>query len=354
MPMTAGERPAYSLVQADPRHDLAAIQSVWRGNFGPDADHPRKIQHLYLDGPSGPALVLILRDDHTGEAAGVIGAIPRPMRYAGTSITAAVISHVAVAPRHRTLGPVMKLHAEIFAASSHRFDLIYGHPNPRNAVVLKRARYQELGQIKRYVKVLKFGQYAGRVLPAPLARLAAPLVDALAVGGQWRRRSDVRGLDTRWSSEPFPQIDQVWQQSDGGRRLEAVRTTELLRWRFHPCIVGQVRYLLVSSAQGPLGWFACEDSTAIAGRLTLLDYRLIDMPQRHKANAIQALLAQAHAAGYNTVEIPLSGHAYGDEGWQDVGFVERGSGPITGAGFTPKLAGLDAGRIHMTYLDNDS
>lgn len=353
--MTTDERPAYSLVQADPRRDLAAIQSIWHGNFGPDADHPRKIQHLYLDGPSGPARVLMLRDDRSGEPAGVIGAIPRPMRYAGTPITAAVISHVAVAPRHRTLGPVMKLHAEIFAAGSRQFDLIYGHPNPRNAVVLKRAKYQELGRIKRYVKVLKFGQYAGRVLPAPLARLAAPLVDTLAVGGQWRRRSGIRGLDLRWGTDPFPEIDQVWQQSaGGGERLEAVRTTALLRWRFHPCIVGQVRYLLVSSPQAPLGWFACEDNTAIAGRMTVLDYRLVDMPPRHRARCIQALLSQAYAAGYDTVEIPLSGSAWDEDGWQDAGFVERDSGPITGAAFSPKLEGLNAERIHMTYLDNDS
>lgn len=352
--MTSGERPAYSLVQADPLRDLAAIQSVWKGNFGPDADHPGKIRHLYLDGPCGPALVLMLRDDRTGEAAGVIGAIPRPMRYAGTPITAAVISHVAVAPRHRTLGPVMRLHAEIFAASSRQFDLIYGHPNPRNAVVLKRAKYQELGQIKRYVKVLKYGQYAGRVLPGPLARVAAPLVDMLATGSQWQRRSRIRGLDLQWNNAPMPAIDEVWQQSAGGQSLEAIRTTSLLAWRFHPCIADQVRYLLVSSGREPLGWFACEDNTAINGRLTVLDYRLIDMSHQNRTRCVQALLEQAHAAGYHTVEIPLSGSAYSADGWQDAGFVERDSGPITGAAFTATLDGLQPPHMHMTYLDNDS
>lgn len=352
--MTAGERPAYSIVQADPRRDLAEILTLWHGNFGPDAGHEEKILHLYANGPSGPALVMLLRDDNSGEPAGVIGAIPRPMRYAGQPIPAAVISHVVVAPRHRTLGPVLKLHAALHDAGKKVFDVGYGYPNPKNAVILKRTKYHNFGQIKRYVKVLRYGQYAGRVLPGGLARLAGPLVDAMTLGSQWRRQSLSRGFDLRWSTQPGPEIDQVWEQSDIGRGIETIRTAELLRWRFAPCVAGQVRYLLVSSANNPLGWFACEDNTATSGRLNVLDYRLVSMSPGQKARCIQALLVEAHNQGYATVELPLSGNAYHDEGWEAAGFVERGAGPITGYASASLLKELSPKHTHMTYLDNDS
>lgn len=352
--MTAGERPAYSIVQADPRRDLAEILALWQGNFGPDAAHEEKILHLYANGPAGPALVMLLRDDTHGEPAGIIGAIPRPMRYAGAPIPAAVISHVVVAPRHRTLGPVLKLHAVLTDAGKKMFDVGYGYPNPKNATILKRTRYHHFGQIKRYVKALRYGQYTRRVLPAALAGVASPLVDALGIGSQWHRQTLSRGITLRWSTEPGPEIDQVWAQSETGRGIETIRSSGFLRWRFAPCIASGVRYLLASSPDTTLGWFACEDNTATPGRLNVLDYRLSSMSVKHKARCIHALLAQAHAEGYASVELALSGNAYQDEGWHAAGFVERSAGPITGYASEALARDLRPEDTHMTYLDNDA
>lgn len=352
--MTQPVAPTYETIEADPVKDAATILRIWSGNFGPDEEHPEKFRHIYIDGAFGPSVVVLLRHVESGEDVGVIAAVPRPMTLDGKAIRAAVVSHFAVVPQHRSLGPALRLPAGIIEACKDRFDLIYGIPNDKAAPILKRAGYDRIGSLARHVKVLRYGGYAGRVLPRALASHAAPLIDAAVSAARGVRRLLPDGLAAAWTAAPSADFDALWTAAPLRTGLGAIRKADLLAWRLSLPLGVRIRYLEVRSGGSLLAWFACEDTTGTTGRVTIADYWFGDISADMRGRCIRRLLSTVAADGYAAIELLISGDRLVEDGWKAARFVERDAAPIMAKWYCPEMRKTPPGRIHMTYLDQDS
>jgi hypothetical protein len=352
--MHAEQRPAYVIEEGDATRDRDAILTAWSGHFGPDEEHAGKLAHFYEHCPFGTPIIRLLRHVESGQVAGVIAAVPRRMLLDGGDIRAAVISHFSVLPAHRTLGPALMLQAAIVDACKGRFDFIYGIPNPKATAILKRAGHRTLCQFGRYVKVLRYGQYLSRVMPALLARPLAPLVNAAVRLRHALRAATRAGTRCHWSDTPDPRMDAVWRDSDTSHGLLAVRDTTLAKWRFNTAPSERMRFLLVTHGERLCAWFACEDSTGSPGTLSVLDYWFADNALAKRRHAIKVLLDRAVADGHTAVDIAMTGARHARDGWLAERFVHRSDAPVMGRWLHPDDPAPDSARIHMTYSDQDS
>jgi hypothetical protein len=344
----------YDIVLADPREESAAVLRIWHGHFGPDADHPEKFRHIYLGNPFGPPLILLLRHIESGEYVGAAAAVPRPMILDGRRIDAAVLSHFAVLPAHRSLGPALRLQTGVIEACEGRFDLIYGMPTPKAEPVVKRIGYSRIASLKRYVKILRYGGYAARVLPSWLARPGGWSIDALAIASSQIRRAWPDGLRSTWTPHPAPDFDELWKNAPMHPGLASTRTVDFLTWRFSVLHGAEVRFLQIRSAGKPMAWFACEDSGGKNGRMSVIDYWFGRLVPEERKRCIRHLLSVAAAAGCAVIDIKLSGDRYDSDQWSASGFVERDESPIVAKCYSGSISLGDPGRIHMTYADQDS
>ena len=347
-------KPVYAIEEGDASRDRDAILAAWSGNFGPDDEHAGKLQHFYEQCPFGKPVILLLRHLDSGQVAGVISVVPRQMQLEGKAIRAAVISHFAVLPAHRTLGPALMLQASIAKACQGHFDFIYGLPNEKAIGILKRAGHHPLCQFSRYVKVLRYGQYLSRIMPVPLARLLAPAINISARLRHALRAACRIRTQCRWSDTPDPRMDAVWNDSDTRQGLLAVRGFTLAKWRFNTAPSERMRFLLVTRGDELRAWFVCEDSTGTPGTLSILDYWFAGTSGNGHRQSIKALLDRAAADGYASVDIFMTGNRSARDGWLGERFVHRSDQLVMGLWLHPHDPAPDSDHIHMTYSDQDS
>jgi hypothetical protein len=272
----------------------------------------------------------------------------------GRRIDAAVLSHFAVLSAHRSLGPALRLQAGIIESCRGRFDLIYGMPTAKAVPVVKRIGYSNIASLKRYVKILRYGSYAARVLPSWLARPGGWSIDALAVTGSRIRRSWPDGLRSTWTSPPSPDFNALWKDAPVRLGLASTRTADFVAWRLSFLHGAEVCFLQIRSGGTLMAWFACEDSGGKNGRMSIIDYWFGDLAADERRRCIRHLVYVAIAAGCAVIDLKLSGDRYGSDQWKASGFVERDESPIVAKCYSGSISIGDPGRIHMTYADQDS
>lgn len=308
--------PAYAVTPADPARDREAVLAVWRGNLGRDERMGAKFDWFYRGCPLGEPLTLLLRDA-TGAAVGVATAGPRILRAGGREIRAGVLVDLAVLPEHRTLGPALILQQALIDAARGRFDLLYGLPNRRAVPVFKRVGYAPIGEMRRYARVLRHRDYLARRLPAPLAVVAAPLVDTgVRLRDAGRRRGDPV-LRATWSDTP----PEALPAAADDVLLRGVHDVAFQRWRFADGPTPTARWLLLHGADGALAsWFATQQA---ADMLHVVDAGGAAGEAGPTRAAIDALLQAARARGVASVSLQLAAAEAGVAPWQAAGFVER-------------------------------
>lgn len=327
---------AYLPEPGDPSRDREAVLALWHGNLGDPARHAGKFDWFYLRNPDGEALLQLLR--HGGDVVGCCGAAPRRMLWQGRAIRVGLLADMAVAARHRTLGPALLLQEALVATAASRFDLLYGFPNRKSLPVVKRLGYAVLGERRRYSRVLRSAGYLQRHLPAWLAAPVGVLLDAaMAVRDALRARGG-RPPRACWVERADPRMQALWQAHRPARGLVGVRDEAALRWRFDDSPLAGIRYLLLGErADGPpRAWFACQ---VAGGVLRVCDYwseRGGDLDHR----LALALVRAARRGGYTSISLELAAPAARVAGWLRAGFVPREGQPVVGkwlgaAGPTP-------------------
>ena len=353
--------PAYRARAGDPERARATVLEVWRGNLGDDARMPRKYDWFYLHAPAGLPLLHLL--DHHAPASAVpsdVGASPsatvvgacalgqRRMLQRGAPVRAGVLVDLAVLPAHRSLGPALMLQQDLFAAGRARLDVLYGFPNPKAAPVFKRIGYRPLGEMVRYVRVVRTAPYLRRRLPkalapvaAPIAALAGPVLDLarrLRTGGSGR-------LACAWSSR-VPDLTMLWADSAKPEALTAIREQAYLRWRFDEAPGADFRHLLLSAGDHAEAWFATRSD---GHTLHVLDFWQRGAGATPSPASLRALLIAAHDDGHAAVSIELATSAERLQPWRDLGFEARSRRPIFGHASSGDAA-LD---LHLTSADED-
>jgi hypothetical protein len=340
--------PTYHTREGDVTGDREAVLALWRGNLGDDARMRDKYAWFYQQSDAGPPLLKLLVYD--GQAVGVCSAGRRRLLLDGQPLRAGVLVDLAVLPEHRSLGPALILQQDMVAAARRDFDLLYGFPNARAAPVFRRVGYRVLGELARYVRVLRPGRYLARNMPAVLARPAGLLIDLGVRALEALRSLGTVRLDTVWQDHADERMQSLWQHSTRPDGVVAVRDLAHLSWRFDRAPGAGFRYLLLEDPRKPglCAWFA---TRVQHGTLHVHDYWSLHGPALGTTH-IAALLRAARADGHAAVSIELCTEASHLLPWRALGFVERGKRPIFGFWSAQTTAEMTV-PLHFTAADED-
>lgn len=349
--------PQYAVRDGDARADRDAVLAVWRGNLGQDARMAAKYDWFYLGAPAGaPVLQLLTHagtDGGTDAPVGACSAGRRRMLRDGREIRAGVLVDLAVTPEHRSLGPALILQKGLFEAGHRSMDLLYGFPNPKAAPVFKRIGYRALGEMVRYVRVVRHAAYLPRRapdVPASFASVAGALADACAAMRDALRFRTPGALDAQWRDRA-PDIDALWAASPKPGALIAIRDAAYLRWRFDEAPTNDAlppfRHLLLRDARGDAAWFA---TRADAHTLHVHDAWTRDGGATPAPALVRALLRAARKAGFAAVSVELATSEARLQPWRALGFEARSRRPVFGTDFALPPGELD---LHLTSADED-
>lgn len=212
----------------------AALRSIWAANLPVRGALDDKLRWFYLDGPHGAGRAFLLHDGPgAGAPIGAAGLGVRALWLRDRPLRAALFADLAIAPAHRSGLPALALVRAVRSHVREAFDLGYGFPNAKAVAVYRRGGYRPLGEVRRYVRVLRPGAYLARRPGARLpARVAAALADrALAAIDRARARL-ARRFELTWLDAFDARFDRLWEE---GRHLAPIaceRTAALLTWRF--------------------------------------------------------------------------------------------------------------------------
>lgn len=246
----------YSARQSDVTPIADVLTDLWRRNLpvGTDDDLHAKLRWYYLDGPEGPGQAILLESTGQGGTSivGCLGIGIRRFSIAGRAepVRAALLADLVVEKRHRTLLPALVL-TRAARAAAHRHPFHYGYPNPSAVGVFERLGYRRLGEMHRWVRILRHASYVERVVPSRVAAaVAGACIDAarLAQAGL----GSALGLHTRLIAleQPDERIDHLWEQARSRFGVIGWRNAAFLRWRFFARPNGPMRLFALEERRG--------------------------------------------------------------------------------------------------------
>lgn len=279
----------------------ARLLPLWADNLPVGDEGEAKLRWFYCDGPHGEGQAFLL---HAGrdEVIGSAGLGVRTLRFHDRPLRAALFADLAVARTQRGGFPALALVREVRHHVEQGFDLGYGFPDARALAVYTRAGYERLGEMRRYVRVLRSRPYVEQRLgPWRALRVAATAVDlSRAAVGHVRAWSD-REHRLVWLSAFDERFDLVARRS----RLAAIcceRGADFLTWRFgeQPGRVYQIAALL---RRGELRAYAVvHDAGATAELADLFGLELPDLDA-----LVRRLVPELYEHGYASVAMRFLG-----------------------------------------------
>ena len=341
----------YSVHDGDPGRHRDVVLGLWQGNLGVPERMAAKYEWFYQQCPFGPPMLRFLHQGAANPPIGTCSAGMRRMLWRGNEIRAGVLVDLAVVPEHRSLGPALILQQGMIDSARQGLDLLYGFPNAKAVPVFKRIGYRKLADMVRYTRVVRHAEYLGRRMPTALARILGPGVDlALRLRDGLRNLGSGR-LDAGWSSRADARMDELWQRSDHGQALTAIRSREYAQWRFDAAPGGGTRYLLLSArgSKALAAWFATQSR---GGTLHVLDFWSVDAATAIPRHYLDALLGAARASGHAAVSVEMATSSERLQPWLDRGFSPRESRPVMGCWSDPENASAEPD-LHLTAADED-
>ena len=306
--------------------DQADILSIWSGNLGNAARLAAKYDWFYLGSEAGSPVVSLLIHAPTGRRVGIAAAGPRRALWNGRAVRIGVLVDLAVLPEHRSLFPALLLQRSLQQSVPGVLAALYGFPNPRAVPVFTRVGYRKTLDVRRFVRVLRSGEYLRRRFPGWVAALLARPLD-LAMWAvafmRWPRTGDLKAA---WGTAVDPGVDDLWAEAPHGSGPILVRDTKFLRWRFDQMPGMAVRYLNLVAADGRLAaWFACEEK---GGTLTVRDFWSREGYDGIDPSIVMLLLREARKSGYSAVSLEFGGSRKIIGIFEAAGFSERSRRPF--------------------------
>jgi hypothetical protein len=144
-----------------------------------------------------------------------------------------LFADLAIHRAHRSGFPAIALLRAIRDQLAQSFDLGYGFPNAKAVAVYRKTGYVELGQMQRYVRVLRSGGYLETRLSRTLARSAG-----VAIDGALRGLTAVRAIAANrrrvltWLPDFDLRFDGLFDSLRAEFPIACERGCAFLRWRF--------------------------------------------------------------------------------------------------------------------------
>ena len=332
--------------------DRAAVVALWGDNLGVPGHAQEKFRWFYENSPSGAPLTMLLECSpaagvETRELAGVASAGRRSFLMGHEEVTAGVLVDMAVMSRHRTLFPAIVLQKALFGAARVSCRVLYGFPNPKAAPVMQRVGYGKLGVLTRYVKVLRASRYLENKLPAPLAKIAGFLADAVLKLRLVVAARASRDLQLRWLELDEMKLEpQSLSISLPDGLVRGRRDMTFLQWRF--AAGRRCKFISVERREGrQWGWWIVERTDDV---MVVRDCSISLLNDDGVQHAWSKLAAQAHSLGCSSVSF----ECLGPEQWLakllGIGFTARNDRPVFGA---VREADRGPGSWFLTDADED-
>jgi hypothetical protein len=234
-PRSGGGR--YVISTADVRADKdEIIELTFR--VLPDSPGESRYRKYYESNPNGPPFVLLARERETGRLVGMATLFPAPLRVRGESMPAAISADFAIDPDHRGFGPALALQrAAVASLADHGLVCTYGAPNPFSEPVVTRVGFAEVGELTRFLKVLRTRLAVDllvrrRRLNAVLSALSRVTADPL-LPLVFRER---RGRGAEFAVERPAAFDErfraLWEETERRHAVSGERSPELLNWKY--------------------------------------------------------------------------------------------------------------------------
>ena len=329
--------------------DRDTVLGIWRGNLGHEDRMRCKFDWFYLRSPDGPPMLSLLRHVPDGSIVGVASAGPRRMLLDGHEVRAGLLVDLAVAASHRAFGPALTLQSHFVDHGRDHFHFLYGFPNPKAAPVFKRAGHIRLGELVRYVRVLRHAPYLARRIPARSATLAGAIIDGARRLAPVARALLDPPLRAEWTDRTDARFDDLWARSAPDHGLCGVRDAAFTAWRFDQSPLVSTRYLLLSDRSGRLrAWFACQRS---GPGVQVVDFWSDDAAWGIGRRYVDALVHAAWRTGASSVAVEYAAPPGRLAGWTSAGFVGRERRPMFARALSGSLP--DPLTLHVTAADED-
>jgi hypothetical protein len=164
---------------------------------------------------------------------------PIELSVEGRAVRGAIGGDFVVDRPHRALGPALALQrALIDLLPANGFHFVYGAPNQFSDPVMARVGFAEVGELTRFIKLLKAQALGGKAATRPaLGRLLSVVGPVLVDPALWvfsrervyRRRA---GLVVEHPEAFDSGFADVFEAMSAQFRITAHRTPELMNWRF--------------------------------------------------------------------------------------------------------------------------
>lgn len=340
----------YSTRSADLAVDRATILRMWSGALEGTSSRAQKYRLHYLEYPWGTPTVELL--EHDGVPIGVATVQPRPMLHGKERIAAGLLMDFAVAPAHRSVGPALRLQRALLARCEQTYDLVYGLPNANARALSERAGMTRIGEMTRFVKVLRYGRYVAPYLPASLASRGARALDVATTVLTRARLPWLGRKVAAWTEAPIAEIDELWVRTAHLPWLLASRDLARLRWQLQSRDPDSVRLMLVRGrAGGHLeGWFACERT---ADSIKIVDYWTVNAGASPSRELLDTLARAAMSAGCASISVELVAPDVVLNAWTEAGFTRRDSRPVFAKCSNSSTLDLFRRSLFMTGADED-
>jgi hypothetical protein len=317
---------AYSVSPADVRADRATVLSLWRGNLDEGDEPEAKFQWFYHDHPNGPSLMLFLRHGAEHTPVGTAGVGGRELLANGAAYRGGVLADLLVVPSHRTLFPAMELQRAATRAGLAVCSVVFGVPNEKAVPVFRRLGYAPIGDLLRFVVVLRYGEVLRRRMPSWLARVGGAALDRVMpilrragsvktpVRGEWREPSDVT-------------LDDLWSRARSFAGVIGVRDARYLTWRFFARAKHPHRLFALHSGQDRrlIGYAVCESARPT---LHVRDFLVDRAVPGGVGLLVDTLARQAYREGFSTLSLDFMGGADDCEALRRAGMRERDRRPV--------------------------
>jgi hypothetical protein len=314
----------YRTVPADPVKNRALLLDIWTRNLkSHDAQQHADRYDWICRNPIGqPMFWMVLNGD---EPIGSAGLSPRTICIDGRTVRSGVAGDFAVDTTHRLLQPALLLQKSVLGALDAGVDVVYGLPNPNARKVCARQGYQQVGGLKRYVKVLRTGRFlkAAKGWRSKTAALS-PVLDLWIRSRSpetWHRVPGDRAIQTVSSFDD--RFDELWSRLQGRPGIMGVRSSEFLRWRYPDCPLQQYDTLALTDASGGrvLGYITAYPSdddkqVRVADLVT-------DGSEGAAADVLAALIAHSRRNGGDSISFEFLGAPPFEPDLQKFGFVQR-------------------------------
>lgn len=290
----------YRVVIGDAARDEARILALWRHGLSQNGKPGEKLRWYYDEHPHGPPRVFFLYHEGGSEPVGMAALATRVTRRGDTRLETGFLSDFVVTPEHRGFFPALMLQRAIRDTGLARHGVVFALPNPQSEAVTRRLRYRRIGDMVRYVRVVRSAALLQRVIGGTLATPVGALFDAAlrTIARVVPRRGGAR---LTMVDAPDARFDDLWRRCASLPWMLGERGSRFLHWRFVRSPFGGHRFALLQDAQGALaGYAACcqvEDAFAV-------DDFLCD-PGRPEAlgELLDGLFAIASAQGASVVSI---------------------------------------------------